>query len=634
MRKIQEDSGLNENQWRFVMQLFVNAGRISLARDFSSLSGKHDYRSDEYIDTLATQRPGKDVYCAELGCSEADMTGTKGKKSCFKELVRDLKGEVINSPASKIAYDKNEKEEAGIFYEEDEKKKGVFHYAGINHNIYAKHILNNYKLLIQESGKYYLYKNNCWKPISDMKLERILRFFFHKFEPGSWNTSLANRYMSVLRNECWDMDDVFPSENYINVKNGLLDLRDFTLKPHDSKIFTTNQIPVVCDTEKYSKDEKTDPKDKNGPKNKKTNSKDEKNDPTELCPAFMKFLDTIFADRKEKTKVKLTNFIQEMMGYCLSNSVKAHKFFFLVGDGSNGKSVLCDVLTELAGGVENVSNVALRNFSKQFALAQIMDKTLNISTENEIEGNLDTQTLKAIVSGEAMQIEEKFKMPISHRPTAKLIFAVNTLPKTNDSSFGFGRRVICIPFNIRFVEGKPKNDSEKEADPNLIDKLKGEKELAGIFEFAIAGLKRLKDRDYKFVIPKVVRKATEEYEAMNDLYLAFVRECVIAAPEANKEVTQQDLLETFQEWCAQEGWTKERNVATKPFMRKFRKAMKKAQIEFKEETHNNKEYPISEIRFSERGIELWEKTSRGRSSSRYRPVRTFEDLEDDDELQV
>jgi putative DNA primase/helicase len=346
----------------------------------------------------------------------------------------------------------------------------------------------------------------------------------------------------------------------------------------------------------------------------------------------MQFLDTIFADRGEKTRARLVNFIQEMMGYCLSNSVKAHKFFFLVGDGSNGKSVLCDVLTELAGGVANVSNVALRNFSKQFALSQIMDKTLNISTENEIEGSLDTQTLKAIVSGEAMQMEEKFKMPVSHRPTAKLIFAVNTLPKTGDLSFGFGRRVICIPFNMRFVEGKPKNENEREADPYLIDRLKGE--LDGIFKFAVDGLKRLKERDYKFVMPKVVRKATEEYEEMNDLYLAFVRECIISAPEADKELTQQDLLETFKEWCAQEGLAQERNVKTKPFMKKFRTAMGKAPIPFLEDTHNNKEYPLSEIRFSKRGIELWQQTFRGKSGFRYQTVKTLKDLEEEDELQM
>jgi putative DNA primase/helicase len=588
----QEKEVLDKGKWQLVIRLLVNAGRIALAREFSRLSKKHDYESEEYIDELSMQRPTPDVLCTELGCKEADITGKNKGKPCFKELLQNLEKEIVNSPTSKVAYDIEEKERMGWEYGRDEEGELTDKFS-INHNIYAKYIFENYKLLIQENGNYYLYRNNYWIPISDMKLERVLRFFFHKIEPDRWNTSIANQYMSVLRNECWDMDDVKLAENCINVKNGLLNIDTFELEPHNNRIFTTNQRPVVYDAKK-------------------------EHDPEKDCPAFLKFLSSVFDDHNKQTKKKLIKFIQEIMGYCLSNSVKAHKFFILLGDGSNGKSVFCDVLTELAGGVHNVSNVALRNFGKQFALAQIMDKTLNISTENEIEGTLDTQTIKAIVSGEVMQMEEKFKMPISHRPTTKLIFAVNTMPKTTDKSFGFGRRVICVPFNIRFVTDEPENEMEREADFELTEKLM--EELEGIFAFAIAGLQRLKNRDYKFKIPKAVRKATKEYEAANDPDLAFVQECIEADKKAYSQVNQRMLYDVFLEWCAQEGYTEERNAAstTKKFMTKFRKALKKARIPVKEETHSGDIYPISGIKLSEEGQELWDKLEKDRRVKRSR----------------
>jgi putative DNA primase/helicase len=579
----QKTSGLDKKTWRSIMRLFVNAGRIALAKRFSKLSKKHDYEDDEYIDILSVQRPSKDVYCVNLGCTKANI------RKCFQNIEKNVEDKIINSPAGKVAFDEDEKMDAG--FENRKNKEGEI-VLDINPNLYVEHILKNYKLLVQENEKYYLYRNNHWKPISDMKLGRILRFFFRKFESERWTTSLAGKYMGALCYECWDMDDVVSAEDYINVKNGLLNLNTFKLEAHDRRIFTTNQIPVIYnDTEKEYDFQKE-------------------------CPEFMNFLWTIFDDHSSRVKQKLIDFVQEIMGYCLSNSVKAHKFFMFIGDGSNGKSILCDILTELSGGVGNVSNVALRNFSKQFALSQIMDKTLNISTENEVSGNLDTQTIKAIVSGEAMQMEEKFKMPLSYRPTAKLVFAVNTMPKTKDKSYGFGRRLICIPFNIRFVEDEPKHDMERTANPELMEKLL--EELNGIFAFAIEGLKRLREREYKFVIPKFVKMKMEEYKADNNPHLAFVKECIVADEKAIKVVDQKTIYNVFFEWCAQEGLAEARkaNPNVKAFMKDFRVAIKDVHIAIKEETHNDRIYPLSGIKLSAKGEELL-KVVRKRENAKY-----------------
>jgi putative DNA primase/helicase len=586
--KEQQESGLPKDKWEAVMRLFINAGRIALARTFSKQSKKHNYESEGYIDALSIQRPGRKVLCTELSCTRKDIeVYSDTNEGCFGRQKAKIneKGEIVNSPNSKMRLRIEEKERIGFRYKKDGELEVRF-------NIYAKHILKNYNLLFQDNKKYYLYKSNCWKPISDVKLERVLRFFFDKIEVNIWSSILSYGYKSVLCNECWDMDDVTSAENYINVKNGLLNLTNFKIEPHNYRIFTTNQIPVIYDAEK-------------------------EHDSKKECPEFLNFLDTIFDDHKPKTKQRLIKFIQEIMGYCLSNSVKAHKFFMFVGNGSNGKSVLCDVLTELAGGVGNVSNVALRNFSKQFAVSQIMNKTLNISTENEVGTNLDTQTLKAIVSGEVMQMEEKFKSPISYRPTAKLVFAVNRLPKTNDKSFGFGRRVICVPFNMRFVEGEPKGELDREADPNLIDKLM--KELDGIFAFAIEGLKRLRVRGngYEFIIPRLIKETIEEYKASNDPYLAFIKECIEADENAIKEVTQKDVQEVFLEWCAQLGHKKERSEAeaTRAFMKEFRKTAEYVHIHVIDESHSGNTYYLSGIRFSEKGEELRETVRKRRYTS-------------------
>ena len=66
--------------------------------------------------------------------------------------------------------------------------------------------------------------------------------------------------------------------------------------------------------------------------------------------------------------------VQEMMGYCLSPDTKAQAFFILYSEGSSGKSVLCSIMRELAGGAENVSSVTLANLDKNFQRSQLTVK--------------------------------------------------------------------------------------------------------------------------------------------------------------------------------------------------------------------------------------------------------------------
>jgi hypothetical protein len=54
--KEQRKNGLSKDKWLAVMRLFIDAGRIDLARKFSGQSDKHNYGSDEVIDTLSLQR--------------------------------------------------------------------------------------------------------------------------------------------------------------------------------------------------------------------------------------------------------------------------------------------------------------------------------------------------------------------------------------------------------------------------------------------------------------------------------------------------------------------------------------------------------------------------------------------------
>ena len=85
---------------------------------------------------------------------------------------------------------------------------------------------------------------------------------------------------------------------------------------HDRAHFSTSQIPVSYD-------------------------------PDADAPRFEQFLTEVFLDdpdREEKSVI-----ICEALGYSLLSTCEFEKFFLLIGNGANGKSVLLRVLEDLCG---------------------------------------------------------------------------------------------------------------------------------------------------------------------------------------------------------------------------------------------------------------------------------------------
>jgi putative DNA primase/helicase len=543
----QQADGLPKDKWASVIRLLIDSGRIALAKEFSRQSEKHNYESEAYIDELSMQKKMRSVRCTELGCTQEDIESLKNRGyGCFggDPCVKNMKGVIVNSPASLMCFTTEEQEKIGFFFKEDKDGEPTDEYGGMNPNVYVRHILKNYKLMYHESERYYIYMGYCWKTVSDFRLQKTLRFFFDKFAPDVWRMSIQSQYFNTLRYECYDIKNLRTAENYINVKNGLLNLgtEEMGLEPHNEMIFTTTQIPIMYDSNAD-------------------------------CSEFQKFLSTIFQGKKQ-----LKLLVQEIMGYCLSSSIKAHKMFIFFGDGNNGKSVLTDVMTALAGGDENVSNIPIEDLNKKFSLAQIADKTLNISTENKVEITTNTQILKAIVAGDPIQMEEKHQAAFSYRPFVKLVFSMNEMPYFADKSYGLQRRLQFVPFNVRVVDHEPRSENEVKRDPYLSERLI-KNELPGILAFAIEGLKRLRDNNYIFTVSKRADKLFEEVKETSNPYLAFVRVRIVADKDASR-LKREDVVNAFQRWCAQEGHTKLKNVTSQKFWSLMKNAFRDENIPF------------------------------------------------------
>jgi putative DNA primase/helicase len=91
---------------------------------------------------------------------------------------------------------------------------------------------------------------------------------------------------------------------------------------------------------------------------------------------------------------------------------------------------------------------------------------------------------------------------------------MNEAPVIEDSSCGMWRRLYIINFPRRF--------SEHEMDVHLTEKLKTE--LSGIFNWALEGFRRLRDREFRFEESSSMKRSKQNYRDQSNGALSFAGE--------------------------------------------------------------------------------------------------------------
>lgn len=267
------------------------------------------------------------------------------------------------------------------------------------------------------------------------------------------------------------------------------------------------------------------------------------------CPQFMEYLRTtlVLEDTLEHDPT-LATVVQEMFGYFLLDGTKAAAAFFLVGVGSNGKSVLADIITSMFG-LSFVSSLSLETLTTdRFASSSLVGKRVNICSEEE---SLRTRAdkFKAMVSGDLIQAERKYGSSFSFRPQVKFLFCSNKMPVFDSMNYGLRRRIHMIPFHRTFLPD--------EKDIYLTEKLMGE--MPGIIAWALAGAKRLIENRFVFsdhTSPSIT-KIMDEFVENSSPVTAFFREFYTAEVQRDEAmrgfVPISIMYQDYVAWCGRNG---------------------------------------------------------------------------------
>lgn len=350
-------------------------------------------------------------------------------------------------------------------------------------------------------GEFRRYASGIWDivPVGHIETElmKVIRAARpRRIRPSSHLLSSVRKMASVMTyvaNDRWDADF-----DILVCANGTLHIPSLTLRPHNPQDYQTSGVPYAYD-------------------------------PGADCPVFKRVLRERIPDAAE--------LVQEFAGLSLTTNQSYEIALWFFGPRGSGKSTIIEGFQVMLGkraGLLGLSDIE-RN---RFALTNLPGKTLVISTEQPSNFLGSTHIVNSIISGEQVQVERKFADPVVIYPKAKVLWAMNDLPRLGDSADGILRRVQAIEFPPTIPI----------RDPKIKDAIKHEG--PGILNWALEGLARLQARG-GFIIPDRVQQANTEYALRNDIPAVFLDEQCERGVQY--EVGATALYQAYRTWCENSG---------------------------------------------------------------------------------
>ena len=235
-------------------------------------------------------------------------------------------------------------------------------------------------------------------------------------------------------------------------------------------------------------------------------------------------------------------FVQEAVGYAFHKSIPKAVLFFIIGDGGNGKSVFIDIISSLCG-KENVCNISLNRLNDEKYLPELFGKMINVSGETPNARCMNTDLIKSVVAGDWVTGREVYKKPSKFKPYAKHYLGMNTLPEIEDNTHGMWRRIHVIEF--------PRKFTESEMDVELTEKLMDE--LSGIFNWALEGYMRLRDKGFIFSKSETMLRSKKIYKQKNSSVIDFAVSHLTSGINPEHSVPFKDVYDLYQGFCLNEG---------------------------------------------------------------------------------
>ena len=302
--------------------------------------------------------------------------------------------------------------------------------------------------------------------------------------------------------------------------NGVYDFKtkEFREGRHDDYITKTTGIP-------YIRPEEHDPK---------------------IVEEINEFMRKLFPEEE------LCNYMWDHLASTLIGLKKEQIFTIYLGSGSNGKSILIELMTQCLGEYKGVVPVNLLTDKRSTignASPEIMAlKAIRYGVGQELStgSTMNEGIVKEITGGDPMMGRDLWTKSEIFNPQLSLVLCTNTLFDIKSNDDGTWRRMKVVNFKSKFIsEGEIHTDDTKYVFP----KDKGLKEklplwastfMSMLIEIAIVTDGELKD------CPQVI-EASNNYRQSQDAISSFIND-KIAVAENKSGLSQTSLSCAFKDW--------------------------------------------------------------------------------------
>jgi P4 family phage/plasmid primase-like protien len=288
----------------------------------------------------------------------------------------------------------------------------------------------------------------------------------------------------------------------VSLKNGLFHLEDLILIPHSLGFFTQNSLPFEYDQ-------------------------------SATCPRWDSFMRSVWPNDQQSIDT-----IQEMFGYILSGDTSQQKFFNIIGPRRSGKGTINKVLVALLG-QHNTVAPQLEELCDTFGLQPWLGKLLASFTDArapERNRSAVVSQLLRIVGGDTITVNRKNKEAWNgYLPTRLVVYSNEVLHLTENSNALTGRMIV-----VRMTE-----TFYNKEDNELFNKL--EKELSGIFNWAMQGLARRLARGGHFIQPETGKGYLELMAELGNPIGTFADDALVFDPVAT--VPKDDVFTVYKKWA-------------------------------------------------------------------------------------
>jgi len=366
----------------------------------------------------------------------------------------------------------------------------------------------------QNTDELYIYHEDkgTWKPDGEAIIKKIIE--------KQLGYKISTRVISevidhIKRHNYIDPDKLNANKSLINLKNGVLDLENGQLLPHDPEFYLKKYVDV-----NFNPEPKTP----------------------------QKIIDFLL-DRAEGKDEKFIDLL-EALAFPLLPDYRIHAAIMLVGETHRGKTTYLELLQKIYG-KENASHLTIQQIAKAsqehpFILTSLIDKLINVADDLPERPITDVGLFKQLTGESHILAEKKFvNGTISFVNTAKMYFSANKIPEAYENTDAFYSRWLIIEFNKPIVNEKP----------NFVNELTSEEELSNILPLLVWITRNKLMKNTKFTFQKTPEENAKLYAKNSNSAKFYCETRIRVKPEG--KILKENLFDNYKKWCEKHGYLEE-----------------------------------------------------------------------------